>query len=285
MGHFCAAAVTAAAVGRLDTIRATFYKLRTQPSVIAASASTTSATRSLTPGPTLAPTRADSEAPGPLPGQPDLGRNLWYGQPLDYSHFDNVLLADGSPAGQAPDGRTAPDAGSKPSGPAFGAGAQAQKALTPEQFAGIIVGAVVGCALMAAVVLVRAVQQRRQASAAASDSQRDLLNSPDANVSYPATRSPSAKHSRSRAQSISAAADAAAEGSGKARAQSISAAAAEGGGSPERSASERESQAPLSSDRSDGGQGGEGSDGAVDVTTVTPGVVTRSAAKLRKYCV
>lgn len=277
-----ALSVCAPAVGRLDTIRATFYKLRTQPSVLAAQALTTAATRSTTPVPTLSPTptpRADEPLSPLLPGQPDLGRNTWYGQPLNYSMFDNVILEDGSMASgdnaQDAQGRTIPVDNLAPG--VVGGGAQG-KALTPGQFAGVIVGAVAGCVLMAVVVIVRAIQQRRQAASSAS--QMDLLASGDSYAitsSHPATRSPSVRGpARSRGQSMTAAAAGAGAGA--------AAGARAGSNSSNSSSPEQSTSHPRSQTREQGeaGEGAEGGDGAVDVSAVTPGVITRSAAKLRK---
>lgn len=79
----CVVLCVCVAVGRLDTIRATFYKLRTQASVLAAQAATTAATRApVSPAPVLmtprlTPVQRSDEPLGPLPGQPDLGRNTW----------------------------------------------------------------------------------------------------------------------------------------------------------------------------------------------------------------
>lgn len=259
-------------MGRLDAIRATFYKLRTQPSVLAAQASTTAATRSLTPrtaaagtGPADAVTTAGTEQQqlqqmGPQMGQPDLGRNTWYGQPLNYSLFDNVLLEGNAAAAAVSSGQGSTDgerlnpagggaSGSSVGGDAAGASelgaAQSQQGLTQGQFAGVVVGAVAGCALMAGVVVVRAVQQR-QAVAAAADSETQSLAAAAAtgrgqgsSSSHNATRSPSKVEARSASKTA------------------VTTATAASGNS-----------------ECDGGY-----DGAVGVT-VTPSVITRSAAKL-----
>ena len=209
--------------------------------------------------------------------------------------FDNVLQGGGASSQQGlgtetesvQDGRTIPvDSVGDGTVADRGSGGQG-KALTPGQFAGVIVGAVGGCALMAVVVVTRAVQQRRRAAAAAADSRADLLsahsNSNSRSNSYTPSRSPSRSPSkpgpsRSRAQSYVA------QATSGSPAAAVGVAAAPAGvlgssGSPVRTPS-----------RTSGAAAGvgtvEGVDGAVSVRAVTPGIVhtpvTRSTAKLGK---
>jgi len=277
-----------AAVGRLDTIRATFYKLRTQPSVLAAQATTTAATRSITPRAATARDAAD-EQPGPQLGQPDLGRNTWYGLPLNYSMFDNVVIEGAVPVGQASaqQGRqSASDASGAAERDGSGDG-HGGRALTPGQFAGVIVGAVGGCVLMAGLVIVRAMQQRRASAASAAASESELLAAADGVTSSSPTRSPSTKGPRSRAHSNIAAA----AGAPVAAAAVLAAAAASKPQGEQQLLDGRKGTNPSTTA---GGQAranrmcdghiqrSEGDDGALSVTAVTLGVTTRSAAKLQK---
>lgn len=206
-----------------------------------------------------------------------------YGQALNYSMFSNVLLTAGSPAaGQGAAGRAAPASAAGVSGDTVGAAAGAEgapgKALTPGQFAGVVVGALSCCVLMAGLVVARAMRQRRQAAAAATAAagEAELLAAVDNSLhaSQPGSRSPSVKGpSRSRAQSTSAAA---------APAAAAAASGGSSGSSPERSASKScaVSAVPLRCEGQLAVGGAADGVGVVSVADVQPCVVTRSGAKL-----